>query len=92
MQNHKLIMVRNFMAVMNQKMDELISDKFGFRRYEEAAARLEIHLPDPKFGLIVDVHMVFGHLHSGTDKTVPNLQQLIKIDMTDMSQGVAVII
>jgi hypothetical protein len=92
-------MVRDLMAVMNRKIDELISDThqdaikfngFGFRRYEEAAAWLGVHLPDPKFGLIVDVHMVFEHLHSGTDKTVPTLQQLIKIDMTDMSQGVAV--
>jgi hypothetical protein len=49
-----------------------------------------VHLPDSKFGLIVDVHMVFEHPHSGTNETVPTLQELIKIDLTDISQGVTV--
>jgi hypothetical protein len=34
--------------------------------------------------------MVFEHLYSAAEKTVPALQQLKKIDMTDMSQGVMV--
>jgi hypothetical protein len=34
--------------------------------------------------------LVFEYLHSEAAKTVPTLQQLIKIDMTDMSQGIAV--
>jgi hypothetical protein len=51
---------------------------------------LEIHSPDHKFGLIIDVHLVFEHLYSAVEKAVPTLQQLKKIDMTDMSQGIAV--
>jgi hypothetical protein len=91
--------LRNSMSEMNRKLDELIADThqdaikfngFGFRRYEEAAAWLETHSPDHKFGLIVDVHMVFEHLYSAAEKTVPALQQLKKIEMTNMSQGVAV--
>jgi hypothetical protein len=84
---------------MNRKLDELIADThqdaikfngFGFCCYDEAAAWLESHSLDHKFGLIVDVHMVFEHLYSAAEKTVPTLQQLKKIDMTDMSQGIAV--
>jgi hypothetical protein len=55
-------------------------------RCDEAAAWFKANSPVPKFGLIVDVHIIFEHLHSGTDKTVPTLQQLIKVDMTDVSQ------
>jgi hypothetical protein len=91
--------VRQLMGEMSRKIDELIADThqdaikfngFGFRRYEDAAAWLEAHSPDHKFGLIVDVHMVFEHLYSSAEKTVPALQQLKKIEMTDMSQGIAV--
>jgi hypothetical protein len=79
-------------------IDEVIADTyqdsvkfigFGFRRAEEAFAWVDIHMPDYKFGLIVDVHMVFEHLSSLSAKTITTLQQLIKIDMKDMSQGVA---
>jgi hypothetical protein len=34
--------------------------------------------------------MVFEQLHSSTEKTIPTLQQLAKIEMKDLSQGVAV--
>jgi hypothetical protein len=34
--------------------------------------------------------MVFKHLYSAAEKTVPALQQLKKIEIADMSQGVAV--
>jgi hypothetical protein len=34
--------------------------------------------------------MVFEHLASSTAKTISTLQQLVKIDMKDMSQGIAV--
>jgi hypothetical protein len=63
---------------------------FGFRRAEEAFTWVDIHLPDHKFELIVDVHMVFEHLSSLSAKTITILQQLVKIDMKDMSPGVAV--
>jgi hypothetical protein len=91
--------VRNMMGVMNRKIDAVIADNhqdavkfngFGFRRVEEAKAWVEANLPDHKFGLIVDVHMVFEHIHSSTAMTVTTLQQLAKIQMRDMSQGVAV--
>jgi hypothetical protein len=51
---------------------------------------IEAHLPEHKFGLIIDTHMVFEQLHSATAKTIPTLQQLAKIEMKDLSQGVAV--
>jgi hypothetical protein len=57
---------------------------------EEANAWVEANLPDHKFGLIIDAHMVFEQLYSSTAKTVPTLQQLAKIDMKDLSQGVDV--
>jgi hypothetical protein len=40
--------------------------------------------------LIIDAHMVFEQLYSSTEKTIPILQQLAKLDMKDLSQGVAV--
>jgi hypothetical protein len=91
--------VREAMSEMNRKIDDRIADThqdaikfngFGFRQYEEAAVWLETHSPKRKFGLIVDVHMVVEHLYSSAEKTVPALQHLKKIDMTDISQGVAV--
>jgi hypothetical protein len=87
------------MSEINWTIDELIADTyqeaikfngFGFRRYEEAAAWLETHSQDHKFGLIVDVNMVFEHLYSAAEKTVPALQLLKQIDMTDMFQGISV--
>jgi hypothetical protein len=65
-------------------------NSFGFRHVEEANAWVEANLPNHKFGLIIDVHQVFEQLYSSTAKTVPTLQQLAKIDMKDLSQGVAV--
>jgi hypothetical protein len=34
--------------------------------------------------------MVFEHLVSSSAKTISTLQQLVKIDVKDMSQGIAV--
>jgi hypothetical protein len=65
--------VRDIMGDFSRKIDKIIADThqdavkfngFGFRRFDEAAAWLEIHSPDHKFGLIVDAHRVFEHLHS----------------------------
>jgi hypothetical protein len=92
----QLDVFRNVVASINRKVDQLIADThqdsvkfngFGFRRVEEANAWIATHLPDHKFGLIVDVHMVFEHVYCASAKTVPTLQQL---DMKDMSQGIAV--
>jgi lysozyme family protein len=97
--DNEVNVLRNTKSEVHRKIDELIADThhdaikfngFGFRRYNEAAAWLETHSPDHKFGLIVDVHMVFEHLYSAAEKTVPALQQLKKIEMTNMSQGIAV--
>jgi hypothetical protein len=91
--------VRNIMVVMGRKINQLVSEtnqdavkfnSFGFRRAEEAHALVERHLPNHKFGLIVDAHMVFERLASSSAKTIPTLQLLVKIEMKDMSQGVAV--
>jgi hypothetical protein len=38
--------------------DAVKFNSFGFRRAEEANAWVETILPDHKFGLIVDAHMV----------------------------------
>jgi hypothetical protein len=91
--------IRSMIGTVNRKVDQLVADTqqgsvkfngFGFRRPEEAHAWLEMHSPNYNFSLIVEVHMVFEQLHSTSAKTVPTLQQLRKIDMKDMSQGVAV--
>jgi hypothetical protein len=77
--------VQELVGNLNRKLDEIIADThqdaikfngFGFRRFDEASAWLEAHSPGHKFGLIVDAHMVFEHLHSEATKTVPTLQQL----------------
>jgi hypothetical protein len=89
-------LVKDFIVVLDRKLYQLIADThqdavkfngFGFRRVEEANAWIAT---DHKFGLIVDVHMVFEHVYSASAKTVPTLQQLAKIEMRDMSQGIAV--
>jgi hypothetical protein len=90
----------NVVAGINRKVDQLIADmhqdswkfnRFGFWLIEEANAWIATHLPKHKLGLIVDVvHMVFEHVYSASAKTVPTLQQLAKIDMKEMSQGIAV--
>jgi hypothetical protein len=36
---------------------------FGFQRVEEANVWVEANLPEQKFGLIIDAHMVFEQLH-----------------------------
>jgi hypothetical protein len=74
----------------SNSQDAVKFNGFGFRRVEEADAWVEANSPDHKFGLIVDVHMVFKQLYSSTAKTIPTLQQLAKIDMKDLLQGVAV--
>jgi hypothetical protein len=96
----QLEVFRKAIGLLDKKMSEVISathhdsvkfNGFGFRRIEEANAWLETHLLNNKFGLIVDVHtMVLEHLASASATTIPMLQQLVKIDMKDMSQGIAV--
>jgi hypothetical protein len=60
--------VRDIMGDLSRKIDKIIEDThqdaikfngFGFKRFDEAAAWLEIHSPDHKFGLIVDAHIGF---------------------------------
>jgi hypothetical protein len=89
----------SMMTGMKKNVNDLIADThqdaikfngFGFWRVEEANACVEIHIPNHKFGLIVDAYMVFEQLSSATAKTIPTRQQLAKIDMKDLSQGVAV--
>jgi hypothetical protein len=91
--------LRGVLVQMSRKIDEIIANShddavkfngFCFRRYEDATAWLESHSPYSQFGMIVDVHMVFEQVNSGAAKTLPTLQLLWKIDMTDLSQGVAV--
>jgi hypothetical protein len=87
------------MVVLDKKINDLIAEtnqdavkfnSFGFRCMEEANTWVEKNLPDHKFGLIVDTHMVFEHLTSASTQTISTVQILVKIEMKDMSQGVAV--
>jgi hypothetical protein len=48
--------------ITDTQQDAVKFSSLGFRRVEEADAWVEANLPDQKFGLIVDVHMVFEQL------------------------------
>jgi peptidoglycan hydrolase-like amidase len=76
--------------IAETNQDAVKFNSFGFRRMEETNTWIETHSPNQKFGLIIDAHMVFEQLHSATAKTIPTLQQLAKIKMKDLSNGVAV--
>jgi hypothetical protein len=87
------------MGIMDRKISDLVAatnqdsvkfNGFVLRLVEEANAWVESNMPDHKFGMLVDVHMVFELLYSSTAKTITTLQQLAKIEMKDLSQGVAV--
>jgi hypothetical protein len=63
----------------------------GFRSHKEAHAWLEIHLPSHHCGLIVDVHVVFEHVHAqifGTD-SIKTSQSLIKLRVKTMADSLA---
>jgi hypothetical protein len=64
----------------------------GFRGPEEAASWMEKELPDAPFGLIVDVHIVMEHVHASmTNQTITGrLQQLCKINITSLADGLAI--
>jgi hypothetical protein len=73
----ELDVIQGALGEMKRKVDDLIADThqdaiifngFGFRRFEEASSWLEIHSPDYKLGLIVDVNMVFEHLYLVAEK------------------------
>jgi hypothetical protein len=68
----QLDVIRKIIMQMDRQITDLIADtqqnaikfnSFGFRRVEEANAWVKANLPDQKFGLIIDAHMVFEQLH-----------------------------
>jgi hypothetical protein len=63
----------------------------GFRSHRDAHAWLAIHLPSYSCGLIVDVHVVFEHIHSqifGID-SIKTSESLIKLKVKTMADSLA---
>jgi hypothetical protein len=64
----------------------------GFRRIEEAASWLAIHCPHNEFGLVVDPHMVFEHIHYNMhgEDALGRLQKLYKLKIETIGQGISI--
>jgi hypothetical protein len=98
---HELVSLRRHVNDVSDKVNQLVSDatkdavkfcKLGFRRAEDAFAWMDVHQPDFSFGLIIDAHIVFEHVHmklSNDQGSTTRLQGLKKLNMTNLNQGMA---
>jgi hypothetical protein len=93
--------LQTYVNGIGDQVTQLVSDvtndavkfcKSGFKRAEDAFAWMDIHQPDYSFGLIIDAHIVFEHVHtkiSNEQGSTTGLQGLRKLNMTNLNQGMA---